>query len=567
MNTKLPCPVHGFHTIASPVKQHRTVGSPPSVIPYPVLIPEHAAARGKGSTSPGRARAANLLQAGWPISPLAEGGCTADNEDRVRIAVRYAIDNGLNTVDLGASFSSSDHERIRVLPAEIGELRHLTILPDLNHVVDHQAHHVCASERRTPAESAGLQLFLGFNMLTDLPMEFYDLQNLTVLGLQNNRLSELSFRIGQLVNLQRLNIGGNQLDLVPGEILLLPKLRELTVRPNPLQPPPSRADDGFTVVVSRRRGRRHNASRNSKAAGGLGAVRGHKNGGNGTGFNRQTGAIDEDESEEALEQRVNRTAKRVAEYREELEQSPVYRHICALLEMEMGHSLPTAMVAYGLGTFTSSREACRQLALCQLLSDRLNLHTGSVAGFDPMWSTADRRVFSRLGFVCEERNDRGARQLEQCVLMYMPHCPRGLYANVLAANWAPERFRHLVILGNRLESYVERLSSAKLNEYMPHHACSMMHAHDIQLAHFDESQLGQHDACAAESLHESINTSISRDDHQIEADQRAFSDLGLHWPKWDTLPDAADAIWAARTPPRLDDLQDGSTESGDPEVL
>jgi hypothetical protein len=82
------------------------------------------------------------------------------------------------------------------------------------------------------------------------------------------------------------------------------------------------------------------------------------------------------------------------------------RLICvgtALLSSEILGLKPKIIIAYGLGSFVTSQEACRQLALCQLLGQFLSVQ--KVSGFDPIWSAADKRVFSRLGFECETHND------------------------------------------------------------------------------------------------------------------------------------------------------------------
>ncbi|RKP27207.1 hypothetical protein SYNPS1DRAFT_27131 [Syncephalis pseudoplumigaleata] len=234
MNTRLPCPVHGFHTVLCDADgQRRVVSSPPKTVPYPVLIPEASPRRAAkshahtgdepfapGSYSPSRAKYKGV----W----LADGGGAfaslhraVSGEERVRTAIQHAIDYGQCTVDLSGSFSLQDSSPLRVLPPEIGELRHLTVLPPMDHAQHHQP-------------STGLQLFLGFNLLRDLPIELYDLQNMTVLGLQNNQLTEISFRIRQLTRLERLNLCGNQLETLPGELLMLPNLQSLTVLPNPL---------------------------------------------------------------------------------------------------------------------------------------------------------------------------------------------------------------------------------------------------------------------------------------------------------------------------------------------
>ncbi|KAI9597325.1 hypothetical protein BDF19DRAFT_434708 [Syncephalis fuscata] len=239
MNARLHCPVHGFHTILCDADgQRRVAASPPRAVPYPVLIPDASPRRASShvqandepfssSYSPSRSRYKGQLMAGiGRATSLSFHSSGMSSEDRVQKAIQYAVDNGENTVDLSGSFSLQDNDRIRVLPSDIGELRHLTVLPPMHCESDHKS-------------SNGLQLFLGFNLLKDLPIELYDLRNLTVLGLQNNQLAELSFRIRQLTKLERLNLGGNQLETLPGELLWLPSLRSLTVLPNPLRSYPA----------------------------------------------------------------------------------------------------------------------------------------------------------------------------------------------------------------------------------------------------------------------------------------------------------------------------------------
>ena len=43
-------------------------------------------------------------------------------------------------------------------------------------------------------------------------------------------------------------------------------------------------------------------------------------------------------------------------------------------------------------------------------------------------------------------------------LFFMPHCPKGLYENVLWANW--DRLDKICIVGNSLVTYVERATAS-----------------------------------------------------------------------------------------------------------
>ncbi|KAI8053421.1 hypothetical protein BDF22DRAFT_684599 [Syncephalis plumigaleata] len=183
----------------------------------------------------------------------------------------------------------------------------------------------------------------------------------------------------------------------------------------------------------------------------------------------------------------------------------------------MNDITPQYLLVYGLGSMMESREACRQLALCRLLVQHLKL-TDKVQGYDPVWSTEDRQLFEESGFQCIEKNESGYRSLDACTLVYMPHCPKGLYANLLAANWHPDRLKHLILLGNCLETYVERLTEAQLRKEFPHalEACKLLNMRYIRLKR--TSKEGGHSTSV-----------IEEDRRQFDDNQRAFSELCLQW--------------------------------------
>ena len=49
------------------------------------------------------------------------------------------------------------------------------------------------------------------------------------------------------------------------------------------------------------------------------------------------------------------------------------------------------------------------------------------------------------------------RKVQTHTLVFMPHCGRAMYNNLLWANWSPENLAKLTLIGNSFLSYLERL--------------------------------------------------------------------------------------------------------------
>jgi len=84
--------------------------------------------------------------------------------------------------------------------------------------------------------------------------------------------------------------------------------------------------------------------------------------------------------------------------------------------------------------------------------------TGSVSLYDPVMSKYDCELAKHLGLVVLDAKDETAKKPVQQhrTLLYMPHCPKGLYSQVLEFNWSREQLDKVVILGNRFTRYDER---------------------------------------------------------------------------------------------------------------
>ncbi|KAF9991318.1 sensitivity to red-light reduced protein [Mortierella antarctica] len=107
------------------------------------------------------------------------------------------------------------------------------------------------------------------------------------------------------------------------------------------------------------------------------------------------------------------------------------------------------------GSIESSRNSQFQLGLALCLKDILEI-SGTISIFDPAMTEYDQRLVEKLGMSVLKANDQAKQVVEARTLLYMPHCPKGLYSHVLETNWTREQLDRLVILGNRFTMYDER---------------------------------------------------------------------------------------------------------------
>lgn len=107
--------------------------------------------------------------------------------------------------------------------------------------------------------------------------------------------------------------------------------------------------------------------------------------------------------------------------------------------------IPHSIVCLGLGSPTTSRSAQIQLALLVVLREYLSTHSRRIkppdaaipcAAFDPVFTSDDRALLGKFDIKCTEQDSVVAQysSIEQPTLLYMPHCDRSLYEDVLARN-------------------------------------------------------------------------------------------------------------------------------------
>ncbi|KAM0756318.1 hypothetical protein T439DRAFT_26445 [Meredithblackwellia eburnea MCA 4105] len=150
-------------------------------------------------------------------------------------------------------------------------------------------------------------------------------------------------------------------------------------------------------------------------------------------------------------------AEKVASRRQDLVNSNYLERCKALIRGALNPDIektleampsPTCTVCLGLGTVSGSSKSQNQFVLLQSILDEL---AGSPKIFDPVSSEEDNQFLAECNFeVLRSEHDFN---FKETTLLFMPHCPRSLFEELLRKNWNPSHLSRLIILGNRLEQY------------------------------------------------------------------------------------------------------------------
>ena len=193
--------------------------------------------------------------------PSANPGLAADCRALVAVRNRWATDSNIAQLSWGRGGAGITSwrgvvivgQRVYALnldgrglqgsiPPEISQLTNLTVLDLENNRLT-----------KLPPEISQLtnltHLNLKYNQLTVLPPELSQLTNLIILDLSGNRLTELPPEIGQLTNLGELQLNGNQLTELPTELSQLTKLRYLHLHRNQLTELPPEISQLTNLIV------------------------------------------------------------------------------------------------------------------------------------------------------------------------------------------------------------------------------------------------------------------------------------------------------------------------------
>uniref|UniRef100_T1IID1 SRR1-like domain-containing protein n=1 Tax=Strigamia maritima TaxID=126957 RepID=T1IID1_STRMM len=187
---------------------------------------------------------------------------------------------------------------------------------------------------------------------------------------------------------------------------------------------------------------------------------------------------------------VNRTVKKVADFRVEIMSSDFYLNCVQTLNKSLKlitnekkngekdiENEVESLVCYGLGNFSQCSIACYQLALYLCLQELLKPTTAFV--FDPVFLREECEILTSLGVVVIEHNEEGKRRVGGTrTLFYLPHCGKALYNNLLWANWG-SMLNCLVVLGNSFSRVFETASKGVLRDRWPYLLRAVAHTQEF----------------------------------------------------------------------------------------
>lgn len=112
------------------------------------------------------------------------------------------------------------------------------------------------------------------------------------------------------------------------------------------------------------------------------------------------------------------------------------------------------MISLGIGDPCKSQGSRLQVAVAKKIMDDCSLLSSYF--YDPMICGNCPHILDQLGFTVLDENTEGSYSFEKDSVFFMPHCPRTLYHNLLAANWKPDLLTNMFIIGNSFSAYNEK---------------------------------------------------------------------------------------------------------------
>ena len=109
------------------------------------------------------------------------------------------------------------------------------------------------------------------------------------------------------------------------------------------------------------------------------------------------------------------------------------------------------VVCYGVGSASLSSEARVQIACAVALA---RAWAAPLQLFEPLLCDAEAQLLrDRFAIDVLTANDEGRRVVAQRTIFFMPHCPRGLYHNLVQTNARAGSLPNVVLIGNSFAQY------------------------------------------------------------------------------------------------------------------
>ena len=81
----------------------------------------------------------------------------------------------------------------------------------------------------------------------------------------------------------------------------------------------------------------------------------------------------------------------------------------------------------------------------------------NITYYDPITCESCCEILSKIGFKVENENTNGVIEFASDTALFMPHCPRFLYHNMLVSNWVQDKLSKMFIIGNSFSNYEEKV--------------------------------------------------------------------------------------------------------------
>lgn len=127
-----------------------------------------------------------------------------------------------------------------------------------------------------------------------------------------------------------------------------------------------------------------------------------------------------------------------------------------LTQSTCADTIPTAIMMLGLGNIANARASQIQLAFLLLVRDSLKEKREEripITAFDPIFNEDDRQILAYFDIDVSNENKQGRYGFEEVTFVYMPHCTKTIYENILRSNWTLEGLQRIWLCCNVLERY------------------------------------------------------------------------------------------------------------------